>query len=72
MHYNYIYFQFAHKSNVPTDVYWYKQRVIQEEDEKERLSQAQEAGEDDGADHTEAAEDSFLGLSIEEVQNSQK
>lgn len=41
--------------------------MFQEEDEKERLSQAQEAGEDDCADHTEAAEDSFLGLSIEEV-----
>ncbi|KAK2816509.1 hypothetical protein Q7C36_022780 [Tachysurus vachellii] len=41
-------------------------RRDQEEDEKERLSQAQEAGDDDGADHTEAAEDSFLGLSIEE------
>ncbi|TSP36112.1 Rab GTPase-binding effector protein 1 [Bagarius yarrelli] len=41
-------------------------RRDQEEDEKERLSQAQEAGEDDGADHTEAAEDSFFGLSIEE------
>ncbi|KAM9440324.1 rab GTPase-binding effector protein 1 [Clarias gariepinus] len=41
-------------------------RRDQEEDEKERLSQAQEAGEDDCADHTEAAEDSFLGLSIEE------
>ncbi|MCI4394566.1 hypothetical protein PGIGA_G00170280 [Pangasianodon gigas] len=41
-------------------------RRDQEEDEKERLSQAQEAGEDDGADHTDAAEDSFLGLSIEE------
>lgn len=46
--------------------------IFQEEDEKERLSQAQEAGEDDCADHTEAAEDSFLGLSIEEVQKPHK
>ncbi|XP_062844796.1 rab GTPase-binding effector protein 1 [Trichomycterus rosablanca] len=37
-----------------------------EEDEKERLSQAKKAREDDGVDHTDAAEDSFLGLSIEE------
>lgn len=44
---------------------------FQEEDEKERLSQAQEAGEDDGADHTEGAEDSFLGISIEEVPKPQ-
>ncbi|KAK7173873.1 hypothetical protein R3I93_003639 [Phoxinus phoxinus] len=37
----------------------------QEEDEKERLSQAKEASEDD-ASHADAVEDSLLGLSIEE------
>ncbi|KAG1957428.1 rab GTPase-binding effector protein 1 isoform X2 [Pimephales promelas] len=37
----------------------------QEEDEKERLSQAKEASEDDGT-HADAVEDSLLGLSIEE------
>lgn len=44
---------------------------LQEEDEKEQLSQAQEVGEDDTADHTEAGEDSFLGFSIEEVPKPQ-
>ncbi len=39
----------------------------QEEDEKERLSQAKEASEDDGTEHAEATEDSLLGFSIEEV-----
>uniref|UniRef100_A0A8C2IN38 Rabaptin, RAB GTPase binding effector protein 1 n=1 Tax=Cyprinus carpio TaxID=7962 RepID=A0A8C2IN38_CYPCA len=43
----------------------------QEEDEKERLSQAKEASEDDGTEHTEAVEDSLLGLSIEESHLSQ-
>lgn len=43
----------------------------QEEDEKERLSQAKEASEDDGTEHAEAAEDSLLGLSIEESYLSQ-
>ncbi|XP_058631222.1 rab GTPase-binding effector protein 1 [Onychostoma macrolepis] len=43
----------------------------QEEDEKERLSQAKEASEDDGTEHAEAAEDSLLGLSIEESHLSQ-
>ncbi|XP_067293898.1 rab GTPase-binding effector protein 1 isoform X2 [Pseudorasbora parva] len=38
----------------------------QEEDEKERLSQAKEASEDDGTEHGETVEDSLLGLSIEE------
>uniref|UniRef100_A0A9J7ZRC1 Rab GTPase-binding effector protein 1 n=2 Tax=Cyprinus carpio TaxID=7962 RepID=A0A9J7ZRC1_CYPCA len=42
----------------------------QEEDEKERLSQAKEASEDDGTEHTEAVEDSLLGLSIEESIHS--
>ncbi|XP_037543727.1 rab GTPase-binding effector protein 1 isoform X2 [Nematolebias whitei] len=37
----------------------------QEEDEKERLSQAQDLQEDDGGDNTEPLED-FLGLSMEE------
>ncbi|XP_059405890.1 rab GTPase-binding effector protein 1-like isoform X2 [Carassius carassius] len=43
----------------------------QEEDEKERLIQAKEASEDDGTEHTEAVEDSLLGLSIEESHLSQ-
>lgn len=43
------------------------QMFVQEEDEKERLSQANEASEDDGTEHAEAVEDSLLGLSIEEV-----
>ncbi|XP_043095897.1 rab GTPase-binding effector protein 1 isoform X2 [Puntigrus tetrazona] len=43
----------------------------QEEDEKERLSQAKEASEDDGTEHAEAVEDSLLGLSIEESHLSQ-
>ncbi|XP_016369852.1 rab GTPase-binding effector protein 1-like [Sinocyclocheilus rhinocerous] len=43
----------------------------QEEDEKERLSQAKEASEDDGTEHAEAGEDSLLGLSIEESHLSQ-
>uniref|UniRef100_A0AAR2LHI5 Rab GTPase-binding effector protein 1 n=1 Tax=Pygocentrus nattereri TaxID=42514 RepID=A0AAR2LHI5_PYGNA len=38
----------------------------QEEDEKQRINQAKEAGEDDSTEHAEAAEDSLLGLSIEE------
>ncbi|XP_051552051.1 rab GTPase-binding effector protein 1-like isoform X2 [Myxocyprinus asiaticus] len=38
----------------------------QEEDEKEILSQAKEASEDEGIDQAEAVEDSLLGLSIEE------
>uniref|UniRef100_A0A3B1JZW9 Rab GTPase-binding effector protein 1 n=1 Tax=Astyanax mexicanus TaxID=7994 RepID=A0A3B1JZW9_ASTMX len=38
----------------------------QEEDEQQRISQAKDVGEDDGPDHAEAAEDSLLGLSIEE------
>ncbi|XP_051967328.1 rab GTPase-binding effector protein 1 isoform X2 [Xyrauchen texanus] len=38
----------------------------QEEDEKERLSQAKETSEDEGTEHPEAVEDSLLGLSIEE------
>ncbi|CAM4535868.1 unnamed protein product [Leuciscus chuanchicus] len=38
----------------------------QEEDEKERLSQAKEASEDDGMEHADTVEDSLLGLSIEE------
>ncbi|XP_063060093.1 rab GTPase-binding effector protein 1 [Engraulis encrasicolus] len=38
----------------------------QEEDEKERISQATEVNEDDGAEHAEAAEDSLMGLSIDE------
>lgn len=42
----------------------------QEEDEKEQLSQAKEASEDDGTEHAEAVEDSLLGLSIEEVSVS--
>lgn len=40
---------------------------MKEEDEKERLSQAQDLQEDDGGDNTEPLED-FLGLSIEEVR----
>lgn len=64
-----IYFRFGRKSNSHADVYVFF--FFQEEDEKERLSQAQEAGEDDGADHTEGAEDSFLGISIEEVPKPQ-
>ncbi|XP_050964764.1 rab GTPase-binding effector protein 1 isoform X2 [Labeo rohita] len=43
----------------------------QEEDEKERLSQAKEASEDDGTEQAEAVEDSLLGLSIEESHLSQ-
>lgn len=38
----------------------------QEEDEKERLNQVKELHEDDGGDNTEASEDLFLGLSVEE------
>ncbi|XP_076867203.1 rab GTPase-binding effector protein 1 isoform X2 [Brachyhypopomus gauderio] len=41
-------------------------RRDQEEDEKERLNQAKEAGDGEGAEQTEGAEDSFLGFSIEE------
>lgn len=67
-----MHFHFTCKSNshtlMHTDI---EDMIFQEEDEKERLSQAQEAGEDDGADHTDAAEDSFLGLSIEEVPKPQ-
>uniref|UniRef100_A0A672QXB7 Rab GTPase-binding effector protein 1-like n=1 Tax=Sinocyclocheilus grahami TaxID=75366 RepID=A0A672QXB7_SINGR len=43
----------------------------QEEDEKERLSQAKEASEDDGTEHAEAVEDFLFGLSIEESHLSQ-
>ncbi|KAA0716405.1 Rab GTPase-binding effector protein 1 [Triplophysa tibetana] len=43
----------------------------QEEDEKERLSQAKEASEDEVTEHAEAVEDSLLGLSIEESHLSQ-
>ncbi|XP_030009760.1 rab GTPase-binding effector protein 1 isoform X2 [Sphaeramia orbicularis] len=38
----------------------------QEEDEKERLNQVKELHEDDGGDNTEASEELFLGLSVEE------
>ncbi|XP_042561966.1 rab GTPase-binding effector protein 1 isoform X2 [Clupea harengus] len=41
-------------------------RRDQEEDEQEALSQANEVNEDEGAEHAEAAEDSLLGLSIDE------
>ena len=44
-----------------------KYMSLQEEDEKQRINQAKEAGEDDSTEHAEAAEDSLLGLSIEEV-----
>ncbi|XP_016148237.1 rab GTPase-binding effector protein 1-like [Sinocyclocheilus grahami] len=44
---------------------------VQEEDEKERLSQAKEASEDDGTEHAEAVEDFLFGLSIEESHLSQ-
>lgn len=43
---------------------------VQEEDEKERLSQAKEASEDEVTEHAEVMEDSLLGLSIEEVTMS--
>ncbi|KAI4902069.1 hypothetical protein NFI96_033541 [Prochilodus magdalenae] len=38
----------------------------QEEDEKQRINQTKEAVDGDGTEHAEAAEDSLLGLSIEE------
>ncbi|XP_066514733.1 rab GTPase-binding effector protein 1 [Hoplias malabaricus] len=38
----------------------------QEEDEQQRISQAKEVEEDNGPENTEAGDDSFLGLSIEE------
>ncbi|KAI7813544.1 putative rab GTPase-binding effector protein 1 [Triplophysa rosa] len=43
----------------------------QEEDEKERLSEAKEASEDEVTEHAEAVEDSLLGFSIEESHLSQ-
>ncbi|XP_056601471.1 rab GTPase-binding effector protein 1 isoform X1 [Triplophysa dalaica] len=43
----------------------------QEEDEKERMSQAKEASEDEVTEHAEAVEDSLLGFSIEESHLSQ-
>ncbi|KAL2095026.1 hypothetical protein ACEWY4_009745 [Coilia grayii] len=43
-------------------------KTDQEEDEKERISQATEVNEDDGTEHAEAAEDSLMGLSIDEGQ----
>ncbi|TRY86838.1 hypothetical protein DNTS_028659 [Danionella cerebrum] len=43
-----------------------RDQALVEEDEKERLSQAREASEEDGTEQAEAVEDSLLGLSIEE------
>lgn len=41
--------------------------LLQEEDEKERISQAKDVNESEGTEHAEAAEDSLLGLSVDEV-----
>lgn len=41
--------------------------LFKEEDEKERISQAKEVNDDEGTEHAEAAEDSLLGLSVDEV-----
>lgn len=40
---------------------------LQEEDEKERLSQVKELQEEDAGDNTEPLDDLILGLSVEEV-----
>lgn len=40
---------------------------LQEEDEKERLSQVKELQEEDVGDNTEPLDDLILGLSVEEV-----
>ncbi|XP_030648324.1 rab GTPase-binding effector protein 1 isoform X2 [Chanos chanos] len=45
-------------------------RKDQEEDEKEWISQAKEANEEDGTEPAETAEDSLLGLSMEENQQN--
>lgn len=45
---------------------------LQEEDEKERLSQVKELQKEDAGDNTEPLDDLILGLSVEEVRASCK
>lgn len=45
---------------------------LQEEDEKERLSQVKELQEEDVGDNTEPLDDLILGLSVGEVRASHK
>lgn len=45
---------------------------LQEEDEKERLSQVKELQEEDVGDNTEPLDDLILGLSVGEVRASRK